>query len=379
MQKIYWFVQQLNFIGGTEMVSIELMKHLSKTFDVTLVSVSEISDDIAYDIDDLKVISLNVPQSVCRYDAYLSSSLKAHHYWQAVKLTSRLIDYFVFKRNHYRQKICALTNKDDLIIASSMDSYIYAPLERHCIFHYHFNGQTYLSLGNRLMSLLARKNDYTVFLTKDTYDYVVQRKKAMRTKATYIYNPSRFKCEFVPAHTTPQLLFMGRLEKQKNPMRLLRIASELKEADVSFHLDILGDGSYANEMQQYIDKHALSAEVAMHGQVTDIEPFLRKNDINLLTSTFEGFPLSIIEATSYGLYNISTNWGDAVHEAIDGNNGIVIDSFDEKIIAKEIIHVLNKDLNQLKYQSYCDAQRFDISSIVQEWIKLINKFSKENK
>ena len=111
----------------------------------------------------------------------------------------------------------------------------------------------------------------------------------------------------------------------------------------------------------------------MHGQVQNIETYLMHNDINLLTSAYEGFPLSIIEATSFSLYNISTNWGDALVEAIDGQNGIIVDSFEPQVIARAISEVLKQDLNQLKHQSYLDAARFDIQTIKQDWINLIQQ------
>lgn len=369
MKKIYWMIQQLNRIGGTEMVSIELMKNISDIFDVTLISVAEIKEPIIYDLGNLKVESLNIPISVCRYDEFLSKAIKSHRYGETLKLTCNLIKHFVFKKNTYRKIISQMSNKDDLIIASSMDSYIFAPLNRKVIFHYHFNAQTYLSFSNRLMSLWARKSDWTVFLTRDTFEHVIAKQPNIR--GSYIYNPSRFKTQDIVAHDTPRFIFSGRLEKQKNPICLLKTMAELKKLGINFHLDIVGSGSYEKLMQDFIVKNDLINEISMHGQIQNIEEYLKHNDINLITSTYEGFPLSIIEATSFSLYNISTNWGDAVHEAIDNHNGIVIDSFDPKVIAQAIKKVLDQDLNHLKHQSYLDASRFDIQTIKQDWINLI--------
>ena len=353
------------------MVSIELMKQLASEYEITLVSVSEIKDNIVYDLNDLPVKSLNVPQEVCRYDEFLSYDLKNHHYLKALNLSFNLVKEFIFKRQHYRKMTSSFSKEDDLIIASSMDSYIYAPKNRRCIFHYHFNAETYLSLSNRLMSCFARKSDWIVFLTKDTFEHV--KDKLPKIKGSYIYNPSRFKAVDTTPHNGNRFIFSGRLEKQKNPMCLLETMLELKKMGIDFHLDILGTGSYEKTMREYILKNNLTQQIKMHGQVQDISEYLVRNDINLLTSTYEGFPLSIIEATSFGLYNISTNWGDAVNEAIDGQNGIIIDSFEPKDIARAISEVLKQDLKQLKHQSYLDAARFDIQTIKQDWINLIQQ------
>ena len=371
MKKIYWMVQQLNRIGGTEMVSIELMKNLSDTFDITLISVAEIEEPIVYDLGKLRVQSLNVPIEVCRYDEFLSKALKAHHYGKALKLTGQLLKHFIFKRNAYRNLVASFSTIEDLIIASSLDSYIFTPLNRKAIFHYHFNAETYLSLSNRLMSLLSRKSDWTVFLTQDTFNHVLA--KQPNIKGSYIYNPSRFKAVDIKAHEGHRFIFSGRLEKQKNPMCLLETMLELKKMGINFHLDILGTGSYEKVMHKYILENDLTGQITMHGQVQNIETYLMHNDINLLTSTYEGFPLSIIEATSFSLYNISTNWGDALVEAIDGQNGIIVDSFEPQVIARAISEVLKQDLNQLKHQSYLDAARFDIQTIKQDWINLIQQ------
>ena len=359
------------------MVSIELMKHLAQYYDITLVSVSEIKGPIVYDTDDLKITSLNVPQNVCRFDEFLSRYFKSHAYIKVIKLSYNLLKEFIFKRHHYRGLISNMSNPDDLIIASSMDSYIYAPLDRKCVFHYHFNAQTYFSLGNQLMSLLARKSDQTVLLTRATYETIIAKEKHPKTRYRYIYNPSRFARKDIAVHSIPNFIFMGRLEKQKNPMCLLEVMNILKQKQIAFHLDILGEGSYSEKMAAYIKENNLTSDITLHGQVTNIKDFLSNSDINIMTSIYEGFPLSIIEASSYSLYNITTNWGDAVNEAVNGQNGIVIDSFEPEIIAEEIIKVLNQDLNVLKHQSYLDAKRFEFQTIEQEWLKLFKEIREE--
>ena len=71
MKKIYWHIQQLDKIGGTEEVSIVLMNALAKYYDVTLICTSRISDKICYTIDkNISIFNLELPNDISIYDQY---------------------------------------------------------------------------------------------------------------------------------------------------------------------------------------------------------------------------------------------------------------------------------------------------------------------
>lgn len=382
MKKIYWMVQQLNKIGGTEMVSILLMNNLIESYDITLVSTSEKVDNEVYQVNPkIKKIYLGVPHQVTRFDEYATAYLKKFKIFSFLCLVGKLLKHFFFKKKYYRKKMQELVDKDDIIIASSLDSYLYCPKNRKVVYHYHFNAKTYLSMSNCFLLSLCRKPDKTVFLTKATYDQVTKKYPKKKSSCLYIYNPCRFerhKIEKSAEDKIPHFIFIGRLVKQKNPLLLMKVALYLKEQNFDFTLDILGDGPLRTQMESYQKNNGLEEMIHFKGMCKDIVPYLEKADALLMTSIFEGFPLGIIESSSYSVFTFTTNWGDAVEEIIEENkNGLIINSFNPKEIGDIIIKTMSKNINNLKVSSFESSIRFELTNCLSNWKKLFEELSYE--
>lgn len=95
------------------------------------------------------------------------------------------------------------------------------------------------------------------------------------------------------------LLNVGRLEEQKNQRLLIKIMSKLNNKSV--RLLIAGEGSLRNELEELIDKLGLRAKVTLLGVRHDIEKIMQAADAFILTSIFEGLPVTGIEAQAAGL------------------------------------------------------------------------------
>lgn len=373
MAKIIWMIQQSERAGGTEMVSFNLLSALKKyyDYDILLVSVGEKPQQSFLDLKDCQVRYLNVPMQVVRFDEYFARYLHHHQFIKLVVLCLKLLYHFILKKSSYRRKMYDLSNEDDIIIASSMDSYLFAPLRRKVIFHYHFDGEDYLNLGFRLMMKFARKPDFTVFLTQCTLNQVLQQNPELKSKSNYIYNPSRFDSIFIPSHEKLRLIFVGRLEKQKNPELLIEVMRILKQRKFAYHLDICGDGSKFPKIQAMINDYQLSDVITMHGMVNNIDYYYRNADGQIVTSFTEGYALSIIEANCFSLFSISTLCGESIYEVINqGVNGIVVESFDADLIADTIINTFKNDCTDLKKQAYQHSKQYAIATVIEKWHQL---------
>lgn len=102
--------------------------------------------------------------------------------------------------------------------------------------------------------------------------------------------------------------YIGRIEiYQKGLDDLLMAVADLRSEllDVSFKLRLFGpdrDGA-ANQLNQLIQKHNLSDIVELHDAVfgKEKECELLNTDVFIMTSRFEGHPMGLIEALSYGI------------------------------------------------------------------------------
>lgn len=97
------------------------------------------------------------------------------------------------------------------------------------------------------------------------------------------------------------VIFVGRLDPQKNPVFMLEIFSEVRKKTPDAKLIVVGDGVLRNSMEQKIEALGLSPAVQMLGSRSDVNELLQAADAFLLPSKFEGLGIVLIEAQAAGL------------------------------------------------------------------------------
>ena len=99
---------------------------------------------------------------------------------------------------------------------------------------------------------------------------------------------------------------------------------------LSYRIDLYGEGELENGVRDHVAQLALDDRINFKGTTDDIPTVLTNADVFVLSSRWESFPLSILEAMSAGCAVIATDVG-GVSEAIkDGHNGLLVppDDFD---------------------------------------------------
>lgn len=97
------------------------------------------------------------------------------------------------------------------------------------------------------------------------------------------------------------ILFVGRLDPQKNPLFLIDIFNEIIKKQKDWKLLLIGDGILRNDVNDLISKYNLHEYVQLLGTRSDVKDFLQAADYFLLPSKFEGLGIVLIEAQSAGL------------------------------------------------------------------------------
>lgn len=109
------------------------------------------------------------------------------------------------------------------------------------------------------------------------------------------------------------IVFAGRLVAQKNVALALRTLAHLPD---EMTLTIVGDGPDHNRLEALSRRLGLASRVTFVGHVSDITPYLRRCDLFLLPSRFEGYPAVLIEALAAGLPVVTTPSSPAMPEII---------------------------------------------------------------
>lgn len=150
---------------------------------------------------------------------------------------------------------------------------------------------------------------------------------------TQLYYPSS-----IPSENF-NIVMLGRLWKQKNPLCLLYATKNLIEKYPDLNLTFIGDGELKCEMEKYISAHQLQSNIKLLGWKNNIENLLPEYDLFVLPSLWEGMPLAILEAQSCGLPCVVSN--------IPGNNSLVKHGFNGLLFESDDYMELATSIEQL--------------------------------
>jgi len=128
--------------------------------------------------------------------------------------------------------------------------------------------------------------------------------------------------------TPPRLLFVGRLNEQKNPIVLLRALAELPD-DV--HLDVVGDGPDASALHALGAQLGVAHRIAWHGQQPrDAMPaFYAQASCTLVPSREEGFGMVAAESLLCETPVVATDSGGLPDIIRAGESGTLLSSGDD--------------------------------------------------
>lgn len=173
--------------------------------------------------------------------------------------------------------------------------------------------------------------------------------------------------------TAPTLVYTGRIEKEKNPLKLIEISRRLKTLSPNFKLYLAGTGSMLPQVSALINKYHLQENVLVLGDTPRLLlPHLYQNaNLFITASTSEVMPLSIIEALSCGLPVMALKNSNLESLVTHDRNGLIL-PVSPKIIANQIMDLLqnSQKLSQLSKNAILDSKKFMVTKVATQLVSL---------
>ncbi len=136
-------------------------------------------------------------------------------------------------------------------------------------------------------------------------------------KIVTIYNGVKINFQEIKSREN-RIVFIGRLASPKNPLLLIKSFNDLSpDLKHQTNISIVGDGPQKKEIKEFIENNKLENKVELLGRLSRKDTFdiFKKSNIFVLTSNWESFPYSILEAMNFGLAIIASDVG-GIKEAI---------------------------------------------------------------
>ena len=173
------------------------------------------------------------------------------------------------------------------------------------------------------------------------------------------------------------LVFLGRMEDVKNPLRFIDIMSQIQKNKRDIKVAMIGDGSLMNEIKTKVNELGLEKNITIFGNLINPYKILLSSKILVITSRYEGTPMNALESIACGIPIVSTPV-DGLLELLDKR---YLCSSDDEFISV-IIDLLTSQKNIMGYRNRLiavDSSINDVSKYKKILEQLYNRETYESK
>lgn len=363
MKHICFFSGDITNSGGTERVGTIIANELAKCTDrykVSFVSLVEKRDKPFFDISD----------NIDRFKLYDEPVRGLTH---IVQICHRL------------KKVVKNNNIDILIdIDGILDMYslvVKKFTKVKVISWEHFNFYQHPAVGHRKYTrrLAGKYADAIVTLTKADVSYYKDNIN-IRCPITYIHNPVMSLSEqHIYNSDSKIILSVGRLTSQKGFDMLVDVAKEIFKDDNEWKWIVLGEGEDRPILEEKIKQYNLQDRIILKGNVSNVNDYYKETGIFVLTSRYEGLPMTLLETKPFKLPAVSFDIKTGPNECIlNDENGFLIEPFNIQDMSEKVKLLMNnRDLRQnFSDNALMDTDKFDLRSIMDKWNEVLEYVTK---
>ncbi|MCL2018848.1 MAG: glycosyltransferase [Oscillospiraceae bacterium] len=148
-----------------------------------------------------------------------------------------------------------------------------------------------------------------------------------------------------------------------------RVVSKIPDAE--FHIFGYNE-DFEKELSVLISSHGLENSVKLRGYVPDLSEEYMTAKLFVISSSYENFPIGLLEATAHGIPAVSYNVSYGPEDLIDdGKSGFLTSPYPNRLADKIILLLSDKTLyEEFSSNAYAKSFNFDEANVLLEWKKL---------
>lgn len=313
--------------GGAERAATRISKILSKKHNVYMIVFSQ-EEAPAYDYEGT-FIDMRCPPKKGAINKLLIS-LKRKRILSKIKKKYKLDIVISFMKSPNFVNAMSKVKKCRCFV--SVRNYLFE--EKKLGF---FDKIQFLSLG-----MTFKKADKIISVSKEISESIklkYNKIKKLDGKLEVLYNPYDFSeieylcnCDYeLPDNFKNKFVFctMGRIQHQKGFWNLIKSFYLFHKRHNDSKLIIIGEDFSNGRIINLIDKLSLSNDVLLVGKQENPFCIIAKTQCYILSSLFEGFPNSLVEAMACGTPVIAANCKSGPKEILDDNVNLKIEGIYE--------------------------------------------------
>ena len=250
-------------------------------------------------------------------------------------------------------------------------------IETVYLLHGKFIGKIYEMVGN----FTLQRSDCCIAVDESTAEYFIGKYPWLKNKVKIIYagidlkkfrplDKSKLREKYKFDKNNEIIIYVGRLEIEKNVGFLIRAFVNVKMLIKNSELILVGDGRDRINIERFVDQNGIK-DVTFMGTVNHnkIPEIIDCADVCALCSLYEGSPAIVKEALACGIPVISTDVGDVKKWITSDTIGKIVDG-DEKMFAGAIIEIIKKDQEIMREKCKNISQQFSFDLTMKKTVEV---------
>lgn len=145
---------------------------------------------------------------------------------------------------------------------------------------------------------------------------------------------------------------VGRFAEQKGMEYFIESYPIVKKNTDRIKYVLIGDGEDKEKLEQQVDRYGIKEDIIFLGFRRDVQNVISQLDLLVLSSLWEGLPLTPIEGFSVGKTIIATAVDGTVEIIDDGKNGFLIPPRNPKAIADKVLYLYNHTEEKERFETH---------------------------
>ena len=140
-----------------------------------------------------------------------------------------------------------------------------------------------------------------------------------------------------------QILYVGRIEKYKGVLTLVKAVEE-----TNYKLNIIGDGSYRNDIEKYVNQKNLKNKICIMGKLDPNKVRFYQNIAKVIvvpSEWYENYPFAVSEVLALGKPVIGSNIGGIPELIINNKNGYLFEPGNHDDLKLKIDKLINEGVS----------------------------------
>lgn len=356
--KIIYTIEDISVKGGAEKIITQKANSLATEYghDVLIVSIFQDERPASYPLaKGVRLISLNIP--------FIAKNCNV-----ICKNINRIrMLLCLFKRF---QKVVDAEQPDIIFFTLGLGALLLPFCRTRAKKVYESHSARQFTPYHSLFYPMERSADTIVCLTHgDAQNY--KKTKHVCVIPNFIEQPKRS----VADYTRKKAIAVGRLEDPKGFDILIDCWKHVAEIHPDWHLDIYGEGPYHYDLQQQIDQLQLNEQITLCGRCNNIMEVYPEYSLHIMSSRYEGQPMTLIEAQACGLASVVFNFKFGASDIVrNGHNGIIVPQGDSKAFCEALCSMMSSEDKRKEYghNALEMGKQYFKNNVFSKWIEFIN-------